>query len=191
MGAGPPHLRARIRPREIAGLGGLVARMEGHTVVHRGRGGGRRVSDVLEGGIVLEMVAHHGMLGRCVGVAARGRAHYLVAILVLIVHVLLAHEVLGSLVLVGAAIVLIAANGLVDVARRELVQLLVMAEDDDGDIDGAQHGELVGLLEETALALEEGDGAVPVVLDGLYLDLPATHGEGGRDERALCMKGGL
>ena len=33
-----------------------------------------------------------------------------------------------------------------------------MAEDDDGDIDGAEDGELVRLLEQAALALEEGDG---------------------------------
>jgi hypothetical protein len=33
------------------------------------------------------------------------------------------------------------------------------------------------LLEETAFALEESHGAVPVVLDGLDLDLSATHGE--------------
>ena len=32
-----------------------------------------------------------------------------------------------------------------------------MAEDDNGDVDGAEDGELVRLLEQTALALEEGD----------------------------------
>lgn len=51
---------------------------------------------------------------------------------------------------------MVAADGLVDVARRKLVQLLVVAEDDDGNVDGAQDGELVRLLEEPALALEEG-----------------------------------
>ena len=40
-----------------------------------------------------------------------------------------------------------------------------MAKDDDGDIDGAEDGELVRLLEETAFALEEGDAAVAVVAD--------------------------
>lgn len=33
-----------------------------------------------------------------------------------------------------------------------------MTEDDDCDVDRAKHGELVRLLEQTALALEEGDG---------------------------------
>ena len=48
-------------------------------------------------------------------------------------------------------------DGLVDVSRRVLVQLLVVTEDDDSDIDGAQHGKLVRLLEQTTFALEEGD----------------------------------
>jgi hypothetical protein len=48
-------------------------------------------------------------------------------------------------------------DSLVDVARRVLVQLLVVTEDDDCDVDGAQHGKLVRLLEQTTFALEEGD----------------------------------
>jgi hypothetical protein len=79
-------------------------------------------------------------------------------------------------VLVCAAIILVPANRLVDIARGEFVELLVVAEDDDGHIDGAEHRELMRLLEKTAFALEEGDGAVPVVLDGLDLNLSATHG---------------
>jgi hypothetical protein len=35
-----------------------------------------------------------------------------------------------------------------------------MAKDDDGDIDGAEDGELVGLLEQPAFSLEEGDGSI-------------------------------
>ena len=98
---------------------------------------------------------------------------------------------------VAVAYILVPSDGLVDVARRELVQLLVVAEDDDGHVDGAEHGELVSLLEQAALALQEGSaagqfqlrrrhwygqarglhGAVAVVLDGLDLDLSATHGD--------------
>jgi hypothetical protein len=48
-------------------------------------------------------------------------------------------------------------DGLVDVARRVLVQLLVVSEDDDRDVDGAQHGKLVRLFEQTTFAFEEGD----------------------------------
>jgi hypothetical protein len=33
----------------------------------------------------------------------------------------------------------------------------------------------MGLLEETSLTLQEGDGAVAIVLDGLDLDFSATH----------------
>jgi len=50
---------------------------------------------------------------------------------------------------------LVAADGLVDVAGRKLVELLVVAEDDDGDVDRAQHGELMRLLEQAAFALQE------------------------------------
>jgi hypothetical protein len=53
---------------------------------------------------------------------------------------------------------LVAANGLIDVARGELVQLLVVAEDDDGDIDGAEDGQLMGLFEQAAFALQKSAG---------------------------------
>lgn len=43
--------------------------------------------------------------------------------------------------------------------RRVLIQLLIVSKDNHRDIDGAEDGELVGLLEEAALALEEGDGS--------------------------------
>ena len=36
--------------------------------------------------------------------------------------------------------VLKSANGLVDIARREIVQLFVMAKYDDGNIDGTKNG---------------------------------------------------
>ena len=51
---------------------------------------------------------------------------------------------------------MVAANGFVDVARGKLVQLLVVAKDDDGDVDGAQDGQLVGLFEQAAFALQKG-----------------------------------
>ncbi len=50
---------------------------------------------------------------------------------------------------------MISLQRLVDVARRELVQLLVVTEDDDGNVDGAEDGQLVRFLEETAFSLEE------------------------------------
>jgi uncharacterized membrane protein YebE (DUF533 family) len=51
---------------------------------------------------------------------------------------------------------LVPANRFVDIARGKFVELLVVAEDDDGHVDGAEHRELMRLLEETAFALEEG-----------------------------------
>ena len=38
-----------------------------------------------------------------------------------------------------------------------------MAEDDNRDVDGAEDGELVSLLEQATFALEEGDAAVAIV----------------------------
>lgn len=51
---------------------------------------------------------------------------------------------------------MIPLDQLVHVGRRVLVELLVRAKDEDGDIDGAEDGKFVRLLEEAALALEEG-----------------------------------
>lgn len=72
---------------------------------------------------------------------------------------------------------MVSAEGFLDVGGGELVQLLVVAEDDHSNVDRAEDGELMGLLEEAALALEKGDGAVAIVLDGLDLDLAAAHGQ--------------
>jgi K+-sensing histidine kinase KdpD len=67
------------------------------------------------------------------------------------------------------AYILVPANRLVDVARGELVQLLVVAEDDDSNVDGAEHRELMRLLEQAAFALKEG--AVP----GQYQSRQASY----------------
>lgn len=84
-------------------------------------------------------------------------------------------EVGWSLVFVRAAIILEATDGLVDVAGRKLIELLVVAKDDDSDVDGAEDAQLVCLLEQAAFTLQEGDGAIPIVLDRTDLDLSATH----------------
>jgi hypothetical protein len=65
------------------------------------------------------------------------RSHVLLVIIVVVSSVLLAIEVFWSLMLMCAAIVLISADGLVDISRRELVELLVVTENDDGDVDRA------------------------------------------------------
>lgn len=49
----------------------------------------------------------------------------------------------------------IATKCLLNIPRGELVQLLVMAEDDDGNVNGAQHRQLVGLLKQAAFAFKE------------------------------------
>ena len=57
----------------------------------------------------------------------------------------------------------------------ELVELAAAGEDDERDLGVAEHGELVGLLEQAVAALGEGDLAVDLVLDPLQLHLAATH----------------
>lgn len=42
------------------------------------------------------------------------------------------------------------------VSTRVLVQLFIVAKDEDGDVDRAENGELMCLLEKTALALQKG-----------------------------------
>lgn len=53
------------------------------------------------------------------------------------------------------AYVLVPSERLVDVARGELIQLLVVSKDDDSDVYGAKDAELVGLFEEPTLAFEK------------------------------------
>lgn len=55
-----------------------------------------------------------------------------------------------------SAYILETTDSLVDVARRELIELLVVAKDDDSDVDGAEHAQLVCLLEQAAFTLQEG-----------------------------------
>lgn len=50
---------------------------------------------------------------------------------------------------------MISANCLVYVARRKLVQFLIVTKDDDSDVDLTEDGELMRLLEEAAFALQK------------------------------------
>lgn len=60
-----------------------------------------------------------------------------------------------------------ATDGLVDVAGRKLIELLVVAKDDDSDVDGAEDAQLVCLLEQAAFTLQEGAATKkPLALTG-------------------------
>lgn len=74
----------------------------------------------------------------------------------IVIDILLPHEVFGAFVLVRTTIVLVSPYRLMYVSRRKFVQLLIVAKDDDGNIDGAEHRELMGLFEESTFALEKG-----------------------------------
>src|ERR1700759_3434297 len=60
-------------------------------------------------------------------------------------------------------------------SRRILVELVVLAKNNDSDIDRGQDRQLMGLFEQTTLTFQEGDGAVAIILDSLDLDFTATH----------------
>lgn len=152
------------------------------------------MAHVLEAGMVLHLRVHHGMRVGCGGASLLSILPVVAALVVLVVvPAALVGEVGGAFMLVGAAIVLEAADDLVDVGGGVLVQLLVVAEDDDGDVDGAEDGELVGLLEEAALALEEGDRTIGA-RDVSIVDRwggGGGEGSGGRAYRLRSSRMGL
>jgi len=51
--------------------------------------------------------------------------------------------------------IIISRQDLSNVTTRIFVQFLIIAKDYDGDIDGAENGELMRLLEQTTFALKE------------------------------------
>jgi hypothetical protein len=50
----------------------------------------------------------------------------------------------------------VSSNQFSHITGRVLVKLLVASEDENRNINGAEHGELMGFLEKTTLSLEEG-----------------------------------
>lgn len=129
------------------------------------------MSHVWEWRLSLKVLGHHGS-SHALSVGRGGIA------LVVLVVISATVEVRRSFVLVRPAMIGISCDQLSHVARRVLVQLLVLAEDEDGDIDRAKDGELMCLLEKTTFALQEGDRAVSIILDSLDFDLSATHIDG-------------
>lgn len=63
----------------------------------------------------------------------------------------------------------------INVGRAELGEFAIVAKDDDCDLRVGQDSQLVRFLEEAGFALEVSDGSVAILLDGLDLDLLATH----------------
>lgn len=122
----------------------------------------------------LLLLLHHLVTVRCTSHVPSVLLSALVILVV--VSAAFIREVLRAFVFVRSAIILESRDRLVDVTGGVLVELLVVTKNDDGHVDRAQDRELVGLLEQSALTLEEGYRPVAVVLDGLDLDLATTHG---------------
>ena len=51
---------------------------------------------------------------------------------------------------------MVSGEGVIDVARRELIQLFILTEDDHSDIHRAKYRQLMCLFEEASLAFEKG-----------------------------------
>jgi hypothetical protein len=65
-----------------------------------------------------------------------------------------------------------------NVAGRELVKLLVIAKDDDRDVDGAEDAQFVCLLEQAAFTLQKG-AATTVSIDRLRCKRQPGHTQSG------------
>jgi hypothetical protein len=127
------------------------------------------MSDMLESRLIRELRRHHLWFDR-----AAVLGHPRPILIVIIIHIFpLARKVRGSLVFVGSSIlkkvtsamfrrcarvgtyVVVSGQDLSNVGTRVLVQFLVISKDNNGDVDGAEDGQLMCLLEQTAFALEE------------------------------------
>ena len=73
----------------------------------------------------------------------------------------------------------------VPAAAGEVAEAVGRREHDERDVDVAEDGELVGLLDEAVAALGEGDLPVGGVLDPLDLQLHAPHGRRRRVAEAV------
>lgn len=121
---------------------------------------------------MLERMLDHGLLWRRVRFVLFDR---LIISLLIVITAPFACEISWTFVFVCAAIVLETCDSLMNVAGRELVKLLVVAKDNDGDIDGAEYTQLVSLLEQAAFSLQEGDRAIPVVFDRADFNFSSAH----------------
>jgi hypothetical protein len=108
------------------------------------------MSDMLES-LILELRRHHLGFDRAMMGCTRS-----IVIVVIVIHLSLPAEVRGALVFVGSSIVLISSQDLPNITTRVFIQLLIISKDYDRDIDRAENGELMRLLEQAAFALEEG-----------------------------------
>ena len=143
-----------------------------HAILHWRGGRCCRLSKMGEGAAVLDVRRDHVL--RWHGLFSS--ASVLIFVLVLVLVSTLSAEVCRSLVLVWIAIlgplaaspraegggcyIGISRQRLANVSGRKLVQLLVVAEDDDCNIDRTQDRQFMRLLEEAALSLEKSSAEV-------------------------------
>lgn len=78
-------------------------------------------------------------------------------LILIFIIVALACKIFRAFVFVRRAKILISPKRLGHVTRGILVKFLVMAKDDNGDIDGAKDSEFMRLLKKTTLSLQKCD----------------------------------
>jgi hypothetical protein len=169
--ARPADCVPRRRPRSHVGLRSRVAVLE-HAVLHWRGGRCCGLSKMGEGAAVLDVRRDHVL--RWHGLFSS--AGVLIFVVLLVIVATLSPEVCRSLVFVWIAIlgplagspraerggmyIGISRQRFANVSGRKLVQLLVVAEDDDGNIDRTQDRQLMRLLEEAAFSLEKSSAVV-------------------------------
>jgi hypothetical protein len=113
-----------------------------HTIANRGRG---CVTDVLKARLILEMGRNHGMIW--VRRWDIFRARRSLVFLIIVVGITLASKIFRAFMFMRRAKVLIPAQSFSDITGGELIKLLVMTENDYGNIYRAEDGELMSFLE--------------------------------------------
>ncbi len=143
--------------------------------------------DMLESWLILELGLHHWGLLRVMG----GRGSHIIIVIIVIIHIFLAIEICWSFMFICAPILceslvldlgqgdtlsykVIPLQNLSNITRGVFVQFLVIPENDNCDIDRAQYGKLMRLLEEAALALKER--SVQAVMSA-RIGLESWHGD--------------
>lgn len=78
----------------------------------------------------------------------------------------------------------------VPVSGAEVIRVSGSGEDEESDVDIAEHGELLGLLDEAGTALGESRVTSVLVLDQLYLKLLPPHSSSSLYDALLIASNG-
>lgn len=110
------------------------------------------------------------------GAISARHVHVIIFVVMIVVRVSVEVEIVLGTFSFGDAIVLgVSEKEQIYVGGTKLGELSIVSKDNDSDLRVGQDSKLVRLFEQASLTLEIGDGSIAVLLDGLDLDLFATH----------------